>query len=49
MKKRSRVRKRPVDVKIHIRPCHTTHIIADGPGERKANATKNCDNERNMV
>lgn len=49
MRDRSRVRQRPVDIKIHIRPCHSTLIISDGMGERKANARKNCTGKCNMV
>lgn len=44
-----RVRQKPTDVKVHIRTGHSTLMITGIPGERKANARKNCTGKRNML
>lgn len=44
-----RVRKRPADVKVHIRKNNNVIILSGLPGEHKENAGKICRENRPMI
>lgn len=49
MEDHPRVRKKPVDVKVHIRRMNNNIILSGFPGEHKENTGKICEENRTVI
>ena len=49
MEDHPRVRKKPADVKVHIRRMNNNIILSGSPGEQKENAGKICEEKRTVI
>lgn len=49
MDEHPRVRKKPADVKVHIRRMNNVIILSGIPGEQKENAGKICEEKRTVI